>query len=185
MSGCGTAEKEFSSFLPTDPSFVFRTPSRGENTATLRSQYNMRQFGQVFQRLAHKIVLGAVIKPDACLRIETNSEGIFTMVSTQSVSLQLEWSSINYSETPKQDWKNHWSFSVEEKRYITSNDSTKISYYVDEGKEKQTAEKIRQFIEQLMIENKIKPVPRFNIKEFSQRRQAQTVFAKPTKQEHK
>jgi hypothetical protein len=145
----------------------------------------MRQFGQVFQRLAHKVALGAVVKPDAHLKIETNSEGIFTVVSTETVSLQLEWSGISYSETPKKDWKNHWGFSVEEKLYNTSNDSTKISYYVDEGKEKQTAEKIRQFIEQLMTENKIKPVPRFSIRDYSKKTQTQTVFAKSTKQEHK
>jgi len=58
-----------------------------------------------------------------------------------------------------------WGFDVEEKLYTSSNHSTKISYYASEGKELETAEKVTNFIDKIMTEASMKPVPRFTLKD--------------------
>ena len=144
----------------------------------------MQQFELAFQRLAHKIAMEAVVKPNASIKIDTNSAGKFTEVSSGTVSINFKWSGISYYEHHRH-YRDSRSFSLEEKLYNTSNDSTKISYVPTEGKGKETADWIRKFIENIMAENKLTPVPRFSLREYSKKKQAQRVFAKPSKQEQK
>lgn len=156
----------------------------------------MEQFTQVFQKLAHKIALNAVTKLDTHMRIVTShyddryhgSEVLekgkvqFIEVSTDKVSIFFRGLGITYTESPGRDYRDHWDFTVEEKLYNTSNDWTKISYVPYEGKEKQFKEKITKFIETIMAENKITPVPRFSLRKYTERTQKQLVFATPAKQ---
>ena len=81
-----------------------------------------------------------------------------------------------------QDYGEYWGFDVEEKEYITSNHRTKISFfvqveekydeetgeYVEIGraeKERKRAEEILAFIQGLMTEAGMKPVPRFTLQD--------------------
>ena len=59
--------------------------------------------------------------------------------------------------------QNLFGFDVEEKFYLTSNHCTKISFNASEGKEKETSEKITKFVDKLMAESSIKPIPRFTL----------------------
>ncbi len=68
---------------------------------------------------------------------------------------------MSYSVKPK--GKDEWGFDVEEKNYLSSNHCTKISFYAAEGKEKETKKRITAFLDKMMAEAKMEPIPRFQL----------------------
>jgi hypothetical protein len=94
----------------------------------------------------------------------------------------------------------YWGFDVEDKEYASSNHRTKISFgvyvegkydkdareYIEVGraeKEHKRAAEILEFIQKLMIENQIKPVPRFSLRQFASTRAERKVRSKHTTEE--
>lgn len=92
-----------------------------------------------------------------------------SMVETGKVTIRFFAKHIAYAEhSSRYSYdENYWGFDVEEKHFLTSNHSTKISYYAPEGKEKETAEKITAFIDKIMAEAGMKPIPRFSLAQHS------------------
>jgi len=131
---------------------------------TMRSEFNFEQFEAVLQKIAHDIAIKAVTNPKGRIRITTYSKGIFDQVETDDFRIHFYASHITYSEG---SWTKGvpWGFDVEGKLYMTSNHSTKISFYAPEGKEKEINEKIMKFIGKIMMDAGIKPVPRFSLKQ--------------------
>jgi len=129
---------------------------------TIRSLFNFEQFEEVLQKLAYKIALDAVktLKQGDARIVIHGSE--FNTVETGKVNIRFYGNHISYGE-----W-NWASFDVEEKVYLTSHHSTKISFYAPEGEESEMAEKITVFIDKIMAEASIKPVPRFNLSGYLQ-----------------
>jgi hypothetical protein len=125
---------------------------------TMRSLFSFEQFEEAMQKLAHKIALDAV-KSLKDVRIDIRRSR-FYIVETDEVSIRFHPHHITYGEGR---WGGSFYFDVEEKVYLTSNHSTKISFYAPEGEEKETAEKVTAFIDRIMSE--VKPVPRFNLSE--------------------
>jgi hypothetical protein len=99
----------------------------------------------------------------------------FKTVDTDKYAISFYTNHIGFS---RHDHEEYWGFDVEEKEYTTSNHRTKISFFVQvEGKfdqdtgeyieirhaekERKRAEEILVFIQGLMTEAGIKPVPRF------------------------
>ena len=70
---------------------------------------------------------------------------------------------LKYEHAPEGSWDEWWGFDIEEKFYLTSSHKTKISFYAPEGKVESRKKKIMAFLEQLMTEAGIKPVPRFRL----------------------
>ena len=89
--------------------------------------------------------------------------GRLSAVETSKHLIRFSEAHISYAEHNHHSWENGWSFDVEEKLYLTSNDCTKISFYTPEGKEKEIVKKITEFIDKIMAEASIKPVPRFTL----------------------
>jgi hypothetical protein len=130
---------------------------------TLRSHFNFQQFEEVLQKLAHEIALEAVKnlnQEDVNIIIRGRR---FSLVATDKANIRFYANRIGYSEEPTRNYEDWWGFDVEEKVYLTSDHCTKISYYAPEGKEKETAEKIIGFIDKIMAEASIKPIPRFSL----------------------
>jgi hypothetical protein len=129
---------------------------------TIRSEFNFEQFETVLQKIAHDIAIKAVTNPKGRIRITTYSNGKLGIVETDDFIIHFYASHISYSEG---SWSKGiaWGFDVEEKLYSTSNHCTKISFYAPEGKEKEVAEKITEFIDKIMAASSIKPVPRFSL----------------------
>lgn len=147
---------------------------------TLRSPFSFEQFETVLQKLAHKTAIEAVTNPQGDIRIVIH-DGRLSTVETNKHSIRFFASHISYDESDdnyRYGWK--WGFDVEDKLYLTSNDRTKISFYspeegvkydkewhksIDqkktEAEKKRREKKILEFIEKLMSEASIKPVPRF------------------------
>jgi len=92
-------------------------------------------------------------------------DGRLSTVETSKHSIRFFANHIAYAEHPApRRWEESWGFDVEDKLYLTSNDCSKISYYAPEGKEKKITEKITRFIDKIMAEASIKPVPRFTLR---------------------
>jgi hypothetical protein len=129
---------------------------------TTRSLYNFEQFEAVLRAIAHKIAIEAVTNPVGRIKITTDSKGKLDTVETGDCMIRFYASHISYTEG---SWskKITFSFDVERKLYSTSNHSTKISFFAEEGKEKQAAEKITQFIEKIMSDAGVQPIPRFTL----------------------
>jgi len=85
----------------------------------------------------------------------------FSVVETGKVKIHFFAKHIGYYEEPSRNYETWWGFDVEEKLFMTSDHSTKISFFAPEGKEKGRAEKITAFIDKIMAEASIKPIPRF------------------------
>lgn len=135
----------------------------GEKIQTMRSKFNIDQFRTVLQDLAYKIATDALMAPlqgDVKIII---FGGKLSTVETNKHLIRFYASHMSYSEG---SYMHGWilRFDVEDKLYLTSNDCTKISFYAPEGKEKQTAEKISEFIDRIMAEASITPIPRFTLK---------------------
>jgi len=130
---------------------------------TLRSLFSFEQFKTVLKKLAHEIAIEAVTNLQGDIRIVVY-DGRLSTVETNKHSIRFFANHIAYTEHDGHRWVPSWGFDVEDKLYLTSNDRTKISYYAPEGKDKETTEKITQFIDKIMAEASIKPVPRFTLK---------------------
>ena len=135
---------------------------------TIRSHFSFKQFERVFQKLAHEIAVDAVTNMNKG-RVRINISGNrLSEVSINSGSLAIKFYAkhLTYSHSPEEAWDEWWGFDIEEKLYLTSNHSTKISFYAPEGKEKERAEKITKFIDKIMAEVKI--IPRFSLRDLPQ-----------------
>jgi len=116
----------------------------------------------VLQELAHEIATDALMAPlRGDVRIIIYG-GRLSTVETNKHLIRFYASHIAYTEHSTH-YIDGWGFDVEDKLYLTSNDCTKISYYAPEGKDKEITEKITQFIDKIMAEASIKPVPRFTL----------------------
>jgi len=129
---------------------------------TLRSPFSFEQFRTVLKKLAHDIAIEAVTNLQGDIRIIVYG-GRFSAIETNNYSIRFFANHIAYTEHDGHSWEHSWGFDVEDKLYLTSNDCTKISYYAPEGKEKEITEKITRFIDKIMAEASIKPVPRFSL----------------------
>jgi len=117
----------------------------------------------VLQKLAHEIALDAVKslnQGDVTIGIHGPR---FSLVGTDKVNIRFNANHISYSEEPTRNYNDWWGFDVEEKVYLTSDHCTKISVFAPEDREKEMAEKITGFIDKIMAEASIKPVPRFSL----------------------
>jgi hypothetical protein len=132
----------------------------GDDVPTLRSLFSFEQFEEVLQKLAHDIAIDAITNLQGDIRIVVY-DGRLSTVETNKRLIRFFARHIAYTEHDGHRWEHSWGFDVEDKLYLTSNDCTKISYYAPEGKDKETAEKITRFIDKIMAEASIKPVPRF------------------------
>jgi hypothetical protein len=129
----------------------------------LRSHFNFEQFQKVLQKIAHETAFEAVKSLNqGDVRIVIHGSRLDT-VETDKAKIRFNVSHISYSEEPTRNYEDWWGFDVEEKVYLTSDHCTKISYYAPEGKEKEAAEKITGFIDKIMAEASIKPIPRFSL----------------------
>lgn len=136
----------------------------GEKIQTIRSLFNFEQFEEVMQEIAYKIATDALMKPlQGDIRIVIYG-GRLSTVETNSHLIRFYAKHLYYGEHHGHSWNPSWGFDVEQKLYTTSSHSTKISFYAPEGKEKEIAEKITEFIDKIMAEASIKPVPRFTLK---------------------
>ncbi|MGD0495467.1 MAG: hypothetical protein ABSB28_05440 [Candidatus Bathyarchaeia archaeon] len=145
---------------------------------TIRSEYGFDQFTTLLQKFAYEVAMDAVtdLRHDH-VRIDIGGHR-FQYVDTGKYMLRFSPSRISFM---KQDKTDHWSFEIEEKLYMTSNHRTKISFIVavesvyDEKtqryiehdrreKEKAREKEIREFIEKMMTQNSMKPMPRFSLK---------------------
>jgi len=127
----------------------------------MRSLFNFEQFETVLQKLAHRIAIDAITNLQGDIRIDVR-HGKISSVETNRQTIRFYANHATYDEWSKK-YTEGFSFDVEEKLYTTSNHSTKISYYAPEGKTKKIAEKVTQFIDKIMAEASIKPVPRFTL----------------------
>ena len=129
---------------------------------TMRSQFSIEQFEEVLQKLAHEIAIDAVTNLQGEVRIVGHGARL-SLVETDKRNIRFYAKRVAYSEKGKSyaDW---WGFDVEEKLYLTSNHCTKISFYTPEDEEKESREKkITKFIEKIMAEASMKPIPRFSL----------------------
>lgn len=137
----------------------------GENIPTirsLRSLFSFDQFRDALQKFAYKIAVDALTNLQGDIRIVVYG-GRISLVETNRHTIVFYATHISYGEHDARRWENSWSFDVEEKLYLTSNHRTKISYYALEGEEKEVVEKITQFIDKIMADAAVKPVPRFTL----------------------
>jgi len=131
---------------------------------TLRSEYSLEQFEEVLQKFAHKIALDAVKnldQGDVLIRI---SGPRLSRVETSKVSIRFYANHVGYYEEPTRNYNDWWGFDAERKIYLTSNHSSKISFAREENRKKVT-----EFIDKLMAEASIKPIPRFKLSNYSKR----------------
>ena len=130
---------------------------------TIKSYFNFQQFQKVLQKLAHEIALDAVKSLNqGDVRIVIHGSRLDT-VETDKAKIRFYAKHASYSEEPTGNYKDWWGFDVEERFYLTSDHCTKISFYAPEGKQKEVAEKITGFIDQIMADASIKPIPRFTL----------------------
>ena len=85
------------------------------------------------------------------------------------ISIRFYAKHIGYWEEPTRNYKNWWGFDVEEKLYLTSNHCSKISFVAGANDVETAAKKkkILEFIDKLMAEASIKPIPRFTLAKFA------------------
>jgi len=159
---------------------------------TTRSLFTIEQFNIVFQKLAHEKAIEAVTSLESGdLLVKAYSKGRLSEVNTGIYHFKFYAKHLSYSYSPDGSY-NHpdrIDIDIEEKYYSTSRDCTKISFYSPEIKnedikddfgfaylvdhEKTDAEKkrrqkkINEFLEKLMNEAGLKPIPRFSLKQYS------------------
>jgi len=126
---------------------------------TIRSLFSFEQFEDALQKLAHKVAMEAVRKMNQDVRIVIHN-GRFTTVETDNVDIYFRGQRIGYIQQTG-GWTEWWSFEIEEKIYLTSNDRTKISFKASENEKDKVEAKIRKFIDNLMTD--VKPNPRFSL----------------------
>jgi hypothetical protein len=148
---------------------------------TIRSEYGFDQFTTVLQKFAYEVAMDAVtdLRHDH-VRMDIGGHR-FQFVDTDKYMLRFSPSRISFVKKDR-DYRDYWGFEIEEKLYMTSNHRTKISFvvmvasvyneetssYVEVGrkeKEKEREKQIMAFIEKMMADNSMKPVPRFSLKE--------------------
>jgi hypothetical protein len=129
---------------------------------TIRSKFSIQQYRAVLQKMAHEIAVDALMELQGDVRIVVYG-GRLSTVETNKHLIRFFANHISYNEHDGHSWENSWGFDAEDKLYLTSNDCTKISFYAPEGKTKEITEKITQFIDKIMAEASIKPVPRFTL----------------------
>jgi len=117
---------------------------------TLRSPYQIEQFEKVLQKLAHELPKFRQVRTDDMTLNFYYDEND----KPRRISVQI------HKPTGKQGkWGpeiEYWSFTIEPKLYTTSDDSTRISLgYAGEE------EKIKRFIEKIMVSEKV--IPRFTL----------------------
>ena len=136
---------------------------------TLRSEYSFEQFEEVLQNLAHRIALDAVESLDkGDVRIVIHGPR-FSRVETGKCSMNFYAKHASYYETPTLKYKDWWGFDVEEKLYMTSNHRSKISFVegTDTSETEMKKKRIVEFMDELMAEAGIKPVPRFSLTKYA------------------
>jgi len=116
---------------------------------TTRSKFSVDQFERVLQKLAHGIPrFHRVATSDMTLAFSYDDDG-----KPRRISVQI------HKPTGKQGrWGpeiEYWSFSIEPKLYMTSDDVTKIDTAED------YKEKVSKFIEEIMAAEK--PIARFTL----------------------
>jgi len=137
------------------------------------------------QKLAHEIAIEAVtnLKSGEVL-VKAHSPGRLSEVSDGVHTIRFYANHLSFTYLPSGRWEDPaaFNFDIEEKLYLNSNHSTKISFYSPEvgveydkqwnrsiNQKKTEAEKIRrekkilEFIDKLMAEASIKPIPRFRL----------------------
>ena len=150
---------------------------------TTRSLFTIEQFNRVFQKLAHEKAIEAVTSLESGdLLVKAYSKGRLSEVNTGIYHFKFYAKHLSYSYSPDGTY-NHpdrIDIDIEEKYYSTSRDCTKISYFVyekwDPDEEKAEAinkkrhkaakKKINEFLEKLMKEAGLKPIPRFSLKKY-------------------
>lgn len=132
---------------------------------TIRSHFSFEQFEGVFQKLAHKIAVEAVTKMNkGTVRIDIHGSRLSTVaLRSGGVKIRFFAAHLKYEHAPEGSWDEWWGFDIEKKFYLTSSHKTKISFWAPDGKEKERKEKITKFLDELMTEAGIKPVPRFSL----------------------
>lgn len=126
---------------------------------TIRSKYSLEQFRQVLQQRAHKIALDAVkSRREGSIRIRM-SGGRFTVVEILGeVKIKFYAKHILFE---REDGEQDVALDVERKLYLTSGDSTKISYWAPEDQLAAAEQAVRSFIHDLMAD--VEPVARFTL----------------------
>jgi len=87
----------------------------------------------------------------------------FSVVETNSVTIRFYAKHISYHEQPTKSYKDWWGFDVEEKLFMTSNHSTKISFVSGDNaaETERKGKKVEEFIDKIM--SGMQPVPRFTL----------------------
>jgi len=124
----------------------------------------MKQFEAVLQKMAHKIAVEAVKTLNkSSLSIKASGSRLLE-VYTGDYSFNFNAATISFSKRSPSEWM---SFQLEEKLYTQSNHCTRVSFYAEDDKLKETKKKIEDFIDKIMAEASIKPVPRFTLAKFT------------------
>lgn len=120
------------------------------------------------QKLAHEIAWNAVESMEkGNVRIVIRGSR-FSHVETDENTIKFYAKHLSFM---KGNWNRGptWGFDIEKKLYLTSDHSTKISFWAPEEKLEETEKRILEFIAKIMAG--VKPVPRFSLEDFSQRRE--------------
>lgn len=132
---------------------------------TLRSHFNFEQFQKVLQKQAHRIAIDAVKNLDqGDVRIQIHGHR-FSAFETSHITIRFYANHASYYEQPTKSYKDWWGFDVEEKLFMTSNHSTKISFANGDNKAETAAKKkkIEDFIEEMMSESGMQVISRFTL----------------------
>jgi len=118
---------------------------------TMRSKFNIEQFEEILQKMAHSFPKFRQVRTDdVTINFYYTEDNKPKRISVQFHRRTRKIDRFGYPET---EW---WSFTIEQKLYTTSADATKISYGY-----KEVEEQVRKFIEKVMVSEK--PVPRFTL----------------------
>jgi len=91
----------------------------------------------------------------------------FSILETGHATIRFFARHASYFEQPKpRSYKTYWGFDVEEKLFLSSNHSTKISFVAGQTDAETAAKrkKVEEFIDKIMAEASMKPIPRFTLK---------------------
>ena len=152
---------------------------------TTRSLFTIEQFSMVFQKLAHKKAIEAVTSLESGnLLVKAYSKGRLSEVNTGIYHFKFYAKHLSYSYNPDGTYNHpdNIDVDIEEKYYSTSRDCTKISFYSPEihvkdgwatdhkktdAEKKRRQNKINDFLEKLMKDAGLKPIPRFSLEKYS------------------
>lgn len=131
-----------------------------------RSLYNLEQFETVLQKMAHAVASEAVnTLIHGWVRIEVFGEK-FKIVSTNEYTFRFYPKHVFFTSKVREG-QGYFEFSVEKKLYLTSNHSTKISYTADGNNQEERLKRVKAFIDKLMADADIKPIPRFSLEKYA------------------